>query len=178
MIQPHHASEALRHFFSGTVQHVMHVEMGICDTRLADYLTDMLSKLIHVDDFYPFRDATGRRIRNLAEMVADADLGDDVPPRERDRAVHQHIGDFALFWTGVFPEGLRQLARVGAAHRLDDYLAQGKRSYAIASELVTQQNHPPAGVLRRLSDDFEFFMYGLNLCRQEWNGANDTSSAS
>jgi len=178
MIHSNPARESLRQLFSGTVQHVFYVDMGIADPRCTDYLADMLSKLIHVDDFYPFRDATGRRIRNLAEMVTDADLGDDVSDWQRQRTVHQHIGDFALFWTGVFPEGLRKLARIGVANRLNDYLEQGKRSYAIASELASQQDNPPSRVLKRLSDDFEFFMYGLNLCRQEWGALGDNPNKS
>ena len=41
-------------------------DIGMCDPQVTDYLGEMLSKLIHMDDFYPFRDAAGRRLEDLA----------------------------------------------------------------------------------------------------------------
>jgi len=148
--------------------------MGLPDPQLADYLTELLSNLIHIDDLYPFRDARGKRLEALAEMAMEAQLSPRVEPAARDRIVHKHIGDIALFWTGVFPEGLRRLQRFGAADRLTDYLERGKRSYAIASELTRHpDDEPPAHVLRRLSDRFEYCVYGLNRCRKEWDTLGD-----
>jgi hypothetical protein len=158
----------LRRLFSGTVHHVLYVDMGLCDPEIAEYLTDLLSQFIHVDDFYPFKDAAGRRLEDLAAVLTEAHLGKSVSRTERERILHRHIGDFALFWTGLFPEGLRRMKPLGFGDRLSGYMAQGKRSYAIASELTEPQDQPPPAVLRRLSDHFEFCVHGLNLCRQEW----------
>ena len=159
----------LRHLFCGVVQHVFFVDMGMCDPQIVDYLAELLSRLLHGDDFYPFTDASGRRLQNLAEMATDTYLGPTVSTRERQRIVYKHIGDFSLFWTGVYPEGLRRLQALGAADRLTAYLDQGKRSYAIASDLTVPDAQPPAGVLRRLSEMFEYCVYGLNCCRREWD---------
>lgn len=158
----------LRRLFAGTVQHVFYADIGMCDPQIADYLIELLSHLIHMDDLYPFRDAKGRRLQNLAEMVAESHFEGRVPPRVRERTVHRHIGDFALFWTGLFPEALGRLRRFGRGEGLDTYLEMGKRSYAIASGLTRPEDEPPAGVLQRLSDRFEFCVYGLHLCREEW----------
>lgn len=163
------AHHPLRRLFTGTVHHVFYVDVGMCDPQVADYVADLLSKFIHMDDFYPFRDATGQRIENLAEVAAEAYLGEGVPQQARDRAIYQHIGDFSLFWTGVFPEGVRRMHRAGLGDQLSSLLAQGKRSYAAASELtLAPDDEPPAGVLKRLSDHFEHCVYGLHLCRKEW----------
>jgi hypothetical protein len=140
----------------------------MCDPQLADYLTDLLTTFVHMDDFYPFRDAAGQRLEDLAAMLTEAQFQEPLSRLDRERIIHRHIGDFALFWTGLFPEGVRKLQRVGTGDRLGDYLQQGKRSYAIASELTDADDQPPAGVLRRLSERFEFCMYGLHLCRKEW----------
>jgi hypothetical protein len=158
----------LRRLFSGSVQQALFVEVGICDPQVADYLADMLASLIHVNEIYPFHDATGRRLVCLAEWLTDAELRQSVSAKQRQRIIHQHIGDFTLFWTGLFPEGLRRLEHAGVGDRLSDFLRQGKRSYSIASELTAEDEEPPAGVLHRLSEQFEFCMYGLNLCRREW----------
>ena len=49
------------------------------------------------------------------------------------REVHRHIGDFTLFWTGVYPEALKRLRSVLHQDHFIDYCEQGKRSYYIAS---------------------------------------------
>lgn len=158
----------LRRLFSGAVHHALYVDMGLCDPQIAEYLTDLLSHFVHMDDIYPFKDAAGRRLEDLAAILTEARLQPPAGRVERERVLHRHIGDFALFWTGVFPEGLRHMQPVGLRDRLSDYMAQGKRSYAIASELTDPQDQPPPGVLRRLSEHFEFCVHGLNLCRQDW----------
>jgi hypothetical protein len=163
----------LRRLFSGTVQQVLYADIGMCDPQIADYLTDLLSSFIHIDDLYPLRDASGRRLEDVAEMVTEARLDERAAPAARQRMLHKHIGDFALFWTGLFPEGLRRMRRFGAADRLTVYLQQGKRSYSIASELTHDDDQPPAGVLRRLSDRFEYCVYGLHLCRREWDALGE-----
>ena len=158
----------LRRLFSGSVQHALFVDVGICDIQLAEYLAEMLGNLIHMDEIYPFRDATGRRLVSLAEWLADAQLQHSASNKQRQRIVHKHIGDFSLFWTGLFPEGLRRLQHTGTGDRLDDFLKQGKRSYSIASELTVDDDKPPAGVLQRLSEHFEYCVHGLNICRNDW----------
>lgn len=168
MTQPLGSDHPLRRLFSGAVQHALYVDVGVCDPPLADYLADLLSNLIHVNDIYPFHDATGRRLVSLAEWLTDAELKEPTSHRERQRVIHKHIGDFSLFWTGLFPEGLRRLQQAGAADQLSTFLAQGKRSYSIASELTGDGETPPRDVLQRLSDRYEYCMMGLNICRRGW----------
>lgn len=158
----------LKRLFSGAVHHALYVDLGLCDPQIADYLTELLSQFVHVDDLHPFTDAAGRRLEDLASMLTDAHLQPPVGRLQRERILHRHIGDYALFWTGLFPEGLRRMRPVGTGDRLSDYMTQGKRSYAIASDLTAPEDQPPPGVLRRLSEHFEFCVHGLNLCRQEW----------
>lgn len=159
----------LRRLFCGTVQHALYVDVGLCDPQLVDYLTDLLSTFIHRDDFFPFRDMAGRPLEDLARLATDAHFDPPLRQVEREKMIHKHIGDFALFWSGLFPEGLRRLQRMGVSpNPLEDYLSQGKRSYAIASKLSGCEDRPPAGVLERLSDRFEYCVYGLSVCRQHW----------
>ncbi len=174
MLEPLRLDHPLRRLFTGTVQHVFYVDIGMCDPQIAEYLTEMLSSLIHVNDIYPFRDASGRRLQDLAEWVTEAELQKKVSPTVRQRMIHKHIGDFSLFWTGIFPEGLRRLRHMGVGDQLSDFLRQGKQSYSIASELTNPDDQPPAGVLQRLSERFEYCVYGLNLCRREWDSMGES----
>src|SRR5262249_32926649 len=92
-----------------------------------------------------------------------------MPPEGRTyREVHRHIGDFTLFWTGLYPEALRRLRGALSADSLIDYREQGKRSYYIASTFEGEPYSEEAPVLRRLSEQYEVCAYGLNQIRREW----------
>jgi hypothetical protein len=75
------------------------------------------------------------------------------------------VGDFTLFWTGVYPEALSKLQRSGSPDHLLDFQRQGKRSYYLASTLEEGDQAP---ILRRLSDQFELCAFGLSRVRREW----------
>jgi hypothetical protein len=90
------------------------------------------------------------------------------------REVHQHIGDFTLFWTGVYPEALRQQKGRAKADQFGDYCVHGKRAYLIASSIeVDDSANPPNEVLERLSTQFEMCAYGLREIRREWERLDD-----
>ncbi len=90
-----------------------------------------------------------------------------VPPEGRTaREVHRHIGDFTLFWTGVYPEMLKKLRSALSRDSFIDYCEQGKRSYYIASTFEDADGQE-VRVLRRLSTEFELCAFGLNQVRRE-----------
>jgi hypothetical protein len=140
--------------------------LGVADPRLTDYLSELLSRFIHLDAVYRLRGARGRRLEEVADMVIEAE---GLPPEGRTRReVHRHIGDFTLFWTGVYPEALRRLRSALSKDHFIDYCEQGKRSYYIASTFEDDRYRDEAAVLRRLSAEFELCAYGLNQVRREW----------
>lgn len=159
----------LREWFSGLVESSFNVEIGICDPTLVAYLTELLTEFVHVERIDCLQDGSGRRLEDVAEMIREAELGGSPSTASRHRlAIHRHIGDFTLFWTGVYPERLQRMRRRHDRDALLGYLEQGKRSYAIASDLSPADAKPPATVLRRLSDHFEDCVYGLGLVRRSW----------
>ncbi|MFQ6047980.1 MAG: hypothetical protein ACE5K7_01280 [Phycisphaerae bacterium] len=169
------AHHPLGRFFRGLVEQTFYVDLGMCDPQLAGYLSGLLTQFVHIDQIFALRNATGRRIEDVAEMVSEAYLGPGVSEAVRRRIVHRHIGDFTLFWTGVYPEGLRRLRAPQRKDHLVDYLQQGKRSYAIASDLTPAEQEPSAQLLRRLSEKFEFCVYGLGLVRKGWERSRPDS---
>jgi hypothetical protein len=119
-----------------------------------------------MDAIYRLRNAQGKRLEELADMMLEAQA---FPPEGRTRReIFRHIGDFTLFWTGVYPEALNRLRSVLSKDHLVDYTQQGKRSYYIASTYEEEPFKDEAPVLRRLSDEFELCAFGLNQVRQEW----------
>jgi hypothetical protein len=160
------ANHPLRRFFAGLTEHAFLEAVGIGDPPLVEYVSGLLSRFIHVDDLFWLRDAFGRRLEEVAEMMVEAEA---MPPGGRTRReVHRHIGDFTLFWTGVYPEALARLRSRLTKDFFIDYCEQGKRSYYIASTFADEPYREEAAVLRRLSSDFELCAYGLNHVRKEW----------
>jgi hypothetical protein len=165
VISAHHP---LRRFFSGLIEHVFYVDLGIAEPQVSRYLSELLTQFVHVDQIFALRDAKGRQLEDVADMATEAYLGPGFSEPQRRRVVHRHIGDFTLFWTGVYPEGLARLRGPTKKDHLVDYLQQGKRSYAIASDLTGATDRPGRQLLHRLSEQFEFCVYGLGLVRQQW----------
>lgn len=157
----------LRHLFAGLVEHTFCTEVGLCSPRLTEYVADLLIEFTHVDRLNTISHAQGKRLEQIAAMLAV--MANEKPRnrRERDRQMYRHIGDFTLFWAGVYPEQLRRTAR-SAPDVLLSYVSQGKKSYAIVSELSVEEDEMAAALFRHLSEDFEFCLYGLGLVRKEW----------
>ena len=68
------------------------------------------------------------------------------------REVHRHIGDFTLFWSGMYPESLRSVKSPTVADGFIDYCRQGKRAYAIAAEIEAGDDRPSCDLLYQLSE--------------------------
>jgi hypothetical protein len=152
--------------FAGVTEHTFVNTLGIGDPPLLDYLAALLSRFIHVDAIYRLRNLRGKRLEEVADMMLEAE---SLPPKGHTRReIHRHIGDFTLFWTGVYPESLSRLRSVLCKDHFIDYCEQGKRSYYIASTFADDPYRQEAPVLRRLSEEFELFAYGLNQVRHEW----------
>ena len=125
------ADHPLRRLFAGYTEQTFINTLGVGDPPLIDYLSELLSRFVHLDCVYRLRNTQGRRLEEVADMVIEAE---GLPPEGRTRReVHRHIGDFTLFWTGVYPEMVNRLRSVLSRDHFIDYCEQGKRSYYIAS---------------------------------------------
>ena len=156
----------IRRLFAGLTEHAFLTGLGVADPSLVDYLSSLLARFLHMDDLYRLRDAAGRPLVEVVDMITEARR---LPPEGRTaREYHRHIGDFTLFWTGVFPESLEKKSTASRKDALIDYCAQGKRSYYIASTFAEVPFQDESKVLRRLSEQFELCAYGLTQVRREW----------
>ncbi len=175
-MQPIDNDHALRQLFAGLVEHTFCAEVGMCNPVLTDYVAGLLVEFTHIDRLNAVRNAQGKGLDQIAAMLAIA--CDDRPTSrtERDRTMYRHIGDYTLFWAGLFPEQIKRSSRQQSDVLLD-YVTQGKRSYAIVSELADESDEPPASLFRNLSDDFEYCLYGLGLVRQEWHHTEATGDS-
>ncbi len=156
--------EQLKNFFAGLLENTFHAEMGLADPLLVDYLTDLLLRFLRHETIFKLRDLQGHRLEEVAGMLIEAEQSLPRPRRE----IHRHIGDFTLFWTGVYPEALKHLKSLDRRDFLIDYREQGKRSYYIASTYEQEPYEQEAPTLRKISDLFDLCIKGLYSVRQEW----------
>lgn len=156
--------EQLRDLFAALTEQTFQVEYGVADPAMTDYLSDLLVRFVRMDSVFRLRDIVGRRMEEVADMLMEAEQCPDAP-----RAMmHRHIGDFTLFWTGVYPEALQRLKTWDRKDALINYSEQGKRSYSIAAHLTATESANAALVFKRLSEEFELFSEGLHRVRHEW----------
>ena len=161
------ADHPIRELFSSLVERTFYRRLGIGEPEISRYVANVLVDFSHRDNVFRIRDARGCRLEEVAEMLVEGDVALNATSFDREREVHKHIGDFSLFWTGVYPEALRIFRASCRKDHLVDYVEQGRKSYQIASTFQHGEYAQEAPVLRRLSDEFEICMHGLRLVRQE-----------
>lgn len=158
----------IQRYFAGLAENTFHSKLGVVDPPLIDYLTELLIRSVRSDVVHRVRSVSGQPLMNVSEMVneAAARLG------EAKRDLHQHIGDFTLFWAGLYPEALRE--GESESTKFETYCSFGKRSYLIASEIeVSDESLPSATLLQRLSDRFDLCCYGLREVRRQWESGGE-----
>lgn len=153
----------IRDFFGGLTEQTFEARLGIADPPLVDYLVEMLVRFLRTDSLLAARSVEGDRLTEVADMVAEA----EVRVGEAKRQLHRQIGDFTLFWSGVYPEALAHLRAADRKDRFVDYCTEGKRAYRIASTIPAESNQENE-ILERLSHDFDMCVYGLGEVRREW----------
>ncbi|MCC7435045.1 MAG: hypothetical protein IT363_10205 [Methanoregulaceae archaeon] len=141
--------------------------LGLKDEQIETYLGQMLVEFLHFDGIYKLRDESGRPIKAVTEMVAEGDVRLKASSFDREREVHKHVGDFLLFWSGMFPE---QLQALPAPDRVIDCEKQGAYSYYVVSTFDHGRYADEAPVFRKLSEEFEACRLGLSLVRRKLGG--------
>ena len=162
--------QTVQKYFSGLAENTFQAHLGVVDPPLVDYVSDLLVRFVRSDIVHHYRGVTGRPLMTVTEMAAEAAHRIGGARRE----LHRHIGDFTLFWAGVYPEALRQHSLPVEQDQFHDYCAQGKRAYHLASQLdPVEPQQPESDLLERLSHCFELCCYGLREVRRQWEDRDD-----
>ncbi len=167
---PSQPDPTLLRLFGSLVERAFIQTLGVYEASVADYLATVLADFAHVRQMHKIKDLEGRPLEEVAEMLLHADVRLQATSFNREREVHKHIGDFTLFWAGVYPESLPRMQAQTRRDHLLDYVQQGKNSYAIAASHDYGDYRHEAPTLRKLSDEFELCLYGLHAVRQQMDG--------
>jgi len=158
----------LEGFFSDLVE-PRFTSAGVVDSAVSDYVVRLLCEFVDRRNLYRIRNADGKPIEDLGELLLESDpVFGQASSFDREREVRKHIGDYALFFTGMFPESINshRLRR----HRLEnfvDFIKAGKESYHIVSQFDLYEYEGEAHLFKQLSRAFERCVFGLNQVRSD-----------
>jgi len=162
-------SHPLRQLFLDLVSRHYAEELGFHDTEVSAYVANVLAEFCEVDQLYKLRNIASKPLADVGEMLLESDpVYGPAPSFDRERQVRKHIGDYALFFTGMFPESINhfRLRRQRLANFVD-FMKAGKESYYIVSKFEYFEYAKVAPLFARLSDHFEQCVHGLNLVKNE-----------
>jgi len=144
-------------------------EIGIRDSELIGYVAHLLTEFCDSEQLFRIRNSAGKPLMDVGEMLVESNpVFGPAPSFDRERQVRKHIGDYSLFFTGMFPQGLNKYR----LHRtrmesLIDFVKAGKESYYIVSKFDCFEYMKVAPLFQKLSSQFEQCVYGLNCVKNE-----------
>jgi hypothetical protein len=162
-------SHPLQQLFKELVARHYAEQIGIRDPQIVGYVAHLLADFIEVDQMYKIRNATGKPLSDVGEMLIESDpVYGPAPSFDRERQVRKHIGDYTLFFAGMFPESINHFRlRKQRVENFVEWVKAGKESYYIVSKFEHFEYTKVAPLFARLSNNFEQCVYGLNMVKND-----------
>jgi len=152
-------SNGLQAFLEDVVTHCFRAHTAVDDPELTGYVAGMLAHFSAAEQLYPLQDAEGQPVRSLGLMLMASDpVHGRASSFDEERKVRKHIGDFALFSTGMYPENTHRYAEDATFTEL---VRTGKESYYIVSQFDLFEYAKEAALFAKLTEQFDTCRYGL-----------------
>ncbi len=144
-------------------------EIGIRDPQIIAYVSHLLAEFCETDQVFKVRNASERPLDDVGEMLLESDpVYGPAPSFDRERQVRKHIGDYTLFFAGMFPESINHLRlRRQRLENFVEWIKAGKESYYIVSKFEHFEYAKVAPLFATLSKNFEGCVYGLNMVKND-----------
>lgn len=162
-------SEPLEQFFLELVGRRYAEEIGIRDPQIVNYVASLLAEFCDVKQLFKLCSATGKPLNDVGEMLLESNpVYGTASSFDRERQVRKHIGDYTLFFTGMFPESINHFRlRRSRLENFVDWMKTGKESYYIVSKFEYFEYAKVAPLFATLSKNFEQCVYGLNMVKND-----------
>jgi hypothetical protein len=162
-------SHPLQQFFLELVGRHYAEEIGIRDPQIVNYVAHLLAEFCEVEQLFKIRTASGKALTDVGEMLTESNpVFGPAPSFDRERQVRKHIGDYTLFFTGMFPESINHLRlRRDRMENFIDWIKAGKESYYIVSKFDCFEYTKVAPLFASLSSHFEQCVFGLNQVKND-----------
>lgn len=154
---PRGAHASLTLFAYVMIRHALR-QAGECDRSLADYVTAIV---VH----FGIRDRAFR-ISNSDDEVYDAlaGLGEDLddPDPRRSFLVRTHLGNYALWISGLFPDYIEQRRWRRGGPDLEYYEELGRRGFQLAADHRLAEEHGLTALYATAAERFGILRSALN----------------
>jgi hypothetical protein len=162
-------SHALQGLFGELVHYHFDQDIGLRDQEVQDYLVNVLGEFCESEQLFKVSNADGRPLHDVGEMLLESDpVYGPAPSFDRERQVRKHIGDYILFFSGMFPESINHYRlRRQRLENFVDFIKAGKESYYIVSKFDQFEYARLAPLFAKLAREFESCVHGLNLVKSD-----------
>ncbi len=144
-------------FYYVVVRHLLQ-RATVDDRDLADYLAALLMEFGRRDRANRIDWNDDHHHRYLIDIVADLESTDG----ERRFRVMAHLGNFALWLSGLFPEYIAARRIRNGGPDVSYYQALGRRGFALASDHVLADHYHLDGIFRAAAGRFDDIRLALN----------------
>jgi hypothetical protein len=139
------------------VRHALR-RVGEEDRRLADYVAAVLMHFGMRDNAHRVSAADDQVYDSLAALLADV----DDPDGRRSFLVRTHLGDYALWLSGLFPDYIEHRKWRRGGPDLDYYEEMGRKGYQLAAGHRLADEHGIATLFATAADRFGLLRAALN----------------
>jgi hypothetical protein len=139
------------------VRHALR-RLGEDDRRLADYVAAVLMHFGMRDNASRIGASDDQLYDSLAALVADV----DDPDGRRSFLVRTHLGDYALWLSGLFPDYIEHRRWRRGGPDLDYYEEMGRRGYQLAAGHRLADDHGLATLFATAAERFGLLRAALN----------------
>lgn len=139
------------------VRHAL-LESGIDDRTLADYLAALLTEFGREDRAYRIQPDDPDRYYYFVDLLAAM----DAPDGRRQFLVRAHLGNYALWLSGIFPDHVVARVHRRGAPGIDYVEAMGANGYRMAADSPFASRHGLENVYRTAASSFPTLRVALN----------------
>jgi hypothetical protein len=159
----------LEPFFQQAVRDSYEGKLGLHDPDVIAYVSRVLCDFSEANSLFKARDAAGHPKDELDAMILASDpVNGTASSFDVERSMRKYVGDYALFVAGMVPEAIDSGASdTNRRPTLGELIRAGKESYYVVSQFNVFEYKKEAPLFARLSDQFERYILGLALVREE-----------
>ncbi len=146
-------------FFSVLLRRSWHGRPSGIERKVVNYLANLLCLFIRTDRLYRVQSHDRHNHEYIVGLIEEAQNADS----RRQFLIHSHIGNYAMFLTGIFPRWIEYRHRF--KHRpvdINTYVGFGSGYYQQASKHALAKQYGLDGVFLRMSMQFDSYRSTLN----------------
>ena len=131
---------------------------GISERDVADYVAEVLAEYSRIDQMQCKIKGESKSLEYFVDMLTALQTADDTTSFY----MRAHIGNYSLFFSGIFPDRIRFRAEFRGAPGLRYFETLGQSSYRVASDHRLARKYDLVKVFDVLAERFQLTRMALN----------------